>query len=115
VPIDRFRDEWESLAKGQDFNSLTPAWAMLGVQVAEVAKELRIRSIAPRGAAEKAGLERDDVLLKLGDRELHQKEDLTASIRQHGSGDKVEVAFRRRAETLKHQITLGRNSPGQNP
>jgi serine protease Do len=115
VPIDRFRDDWESLAKGQDFNSLTPAWAMLGVQVAEVAKELRIGSIVPRGAAEKAGLEPGDVLLKLGGQELHQRKELTASIRQHRSGDKVDVEFRRGAEILKHQLTLGGNSTGQNP
>ncbi len=115
VPIDRFRDDWESLTKSQDFDSLAPAWSLLGVQIAEGVKELRIKTIAPRGAAETVGLAPGDVLLKLDGRELHENDELTASIWQRKSGDKLEVEFRRGAETLKHQLTLGQNSSGKNP
>ena len=115
VPIDRYRDEWDLLAGGQDFNSLTPAWTMLGVQVVEVAKELRIGCIAPRGEAEKAGLQPGNVLLTLAGQKLQQKDELAASIRKHRSGEEVEIEVRRGTETLKQQLTLGQNSIGRNP
>ena len=88
---------------------------MLGLQFAENAKELRIKCLAPRGAGETAGLAPGDVLLKLDGQELHQNDELTALIRQHHLGDKLEIEFRRGEQTLKHQLTLGPQSTGQNP
>jgi serine protease Do len=115
VPIDRYRDDWELLTKGQDFDSLTPAWVLLGFQIAEDAKELRIRTLAPRGAAETAGLAPGDVLLKFAGQELRRNKELTALIVRHKPGDKLEIEVRRGDETLKHQLTLGPYGTGQNP
>jgi serine protease Do len=115
VPVDRYRDEWDLLAKSQDFNSLTPDWTGLGLHVVEVAKELRIGVIAPHGAAEKAELHAGDVLLGFGGQKVQQKDELTAAIRKHRAGEEVEIEFRRGTETLKHQLTLGQTNSGRNP
>ena len=45
VPIDRYREVWKQLAAGEDFNSLAPKRALLGVGPAEDSGEARIGSI----------------------------------------------------------------------
>ncbi len=114
VPIDRYRNEWELLAKSRDFDSQTPAWSLLGAHVVEAAKELRVAVLAPKGAAETAGLQPGDVLLTFGGQKLQQPSDFTGSIRKRRPGESVEIEFRRGTETLKRQLTLGQDSSGQN-
>ena len=41
VPIDRYRDDWEKLVQGKDFDSLAPKQALLGVIPAEGSDEAR--------------------------------------------------------------------------
>ena len=110
VPIDRFRDGWEPLTKGKDFDSLVPTWALLGVLVA---KDARIESIVPGSGAEKAGLKPGDVLLKFAGQELRQNEELAPLVQQRRRGEKVEIELRRATETLNLQVTLGQSSTGQ--
>jgi serine protease Do len=107
VPIDVFRDGWEALAKGQDFDSLASKRVLLGVTAADDAEDARIGSVVPGSGAEKAGLKAGDVLLKFGRQELHRYEELPPLVEQHRPGDKVEIELRRGTETLTLQVTLG--------
>jgi serine protease Do len=113
VPIDRYRDGWEQLVKGEDFNSLAPKPALLGVVAADGAGEARIGSIVPGSGAERAGLKPDDVLLKFGGQELHKYDDLPPLVQQHKPGDKVEIELRRGTAVLKIQATMGQSNAGK--
>jgi S1-C subfamily serine protease len=112
VPIQCYRDDWASLAEGEDFNSLATQRAILGVIPAEGTEEPRIGSVVPGSGAEKGGVKAGDVFLKFAGRELHKYEDLPPLIQQHEPGDKVEVEIRRGGATLKLQLTLGQGDPG---
>jgi serine protease Do len=111
VPIDRFRDGWKQLAAGEDFNSLAPKRAMLGVGADENTDDARIGSIVPGSAAEKAGLKPGDVVLKFEDRPIQTYEELPPLIWQRRPGDKVKIAIRRGGETLELRVTLGAGDP----
>jgi serine protease Do len=114
VPIDCFRDEWEQLAKGEDFNSLTPRRTMLGVVGAESADDARIGHVIPGSGAEKAGLRADDVLLRFGGQEVRTYDELPPLVQRRKPGERVEVELRRGSETLKLQVTLGQSESGEN-
>lgn len=63
--------------------------------------------VQPDAPAEKAGIERGDIIVRIGDNEVKSVEDVYGAIRQHAVGDVVEVEVVRndRRETLK--LTLG--------
>ena len=107
VPIDRFRDEWELLAKGKDFDSLAPTTAHLGVVFADETEGVQIESIEAGSGADKAGLKPGDVLLKLGGTELQRYADFPPLLHRHRPGDKVEIEVRRGQDVLKLHATLG--------
>ncbi len=112
VPIDRYRDDWEKLVQGKDFDSLAPKQALLGVIPAEGSDEPRVASIVPGSGAEKSGVRAGDLLLKFAGKELHKFEELPPLVQRHRPGDKVEIELRRGTETLKLQVTLGRREAG---
>lgn len=104
VPMDRFADVWQRLAKAEDFDSL--AQPLLGVLATPGTAEARIGTIVPGSGAEKAGLKAGDLVLKFGGKEIRKYDDLPPLVRQRKPGEKVEVEFRRGTETLKVQVTL---------
>jgi serine protease Do len=115
VPIDCFRDEWDLLAKGQDFDSLAPKTARLGIIFVAETEGVQVDSIEAGSGADKAGLKSGDALLKLSGAELHRYSDVPPLLRRHRPGDKVEIEFRRGKDVLKLQITLGEKAIGQDP
>jgi serine protease Do len=112
VPIDRYRDDWEKLVQGKDFNSLAPKRAFLGVLPAERNDEPRVAQVIAGSAAEKSGVRPGDLVLKFGGREIHKFSELPPLVRRHKPGDQVEIELRRGGETLKLQATLGQRDPG---
>jgi serine protease Do len=112
VPIDRFRDTWQQLAKSEDFDSLAPKRAILGVTGAEDAEEARIGTVVPGSPADKAGLKPDDVIVKFGGRQLQTYEELPPLVQQRKPGDKVEIELRRGEKTMKIEVTLGQDDAG---
>ena len=65
VPINCFRNEWDLLAKGQDFDSLAPKTARLGIIFVAETEGVEVDSIEAGSGADKAGLKPGDALLKL--------------------------------------------------
>jgi serine protease Do len=112
VPIDRYRDDWEKLVQGKDFDSLAPKQALLGVIPADGSDEPRVASVIPGSGAEKSGIRAGDLLLKFAGTELHKFAELPPLVQRHRPGDKVEIELRRGTETLKLQVKLGRRNAG---
>jgi putative serine protease PepD len=59
------------------------------------------------GAADKAGLEKGDVITKVDDQVIDGSESLVATIRGHRPGDKVALTYVRDGKTQTSTATLG--------
>ncbi|MEO6121083.1 MAG: PDZ domain-containing protein, partial [Acidimicrobiales bacterium] len=68
--------------------------------------------IVPGSPAAVAGLERNDVVTKLGDKQIATNADLTEAVRRHAPGDEVQVEFSRDQESLTATLELGTRPPG---
>jgi len=94
--------------------------AWLGVSVRELDKEQRkelgvkgregvlIVEVVPGSPAEKAGLEEDDVIVRIDDKEVREPEDLIDAVKTKKPGDKVKVEYLREGKSQETEVTLGR-------
>jgi S1-C subfamily serine protease len=106
VPIDRYRDQWQALAQGKDFDSLGRP-AMLGIFAAVGAADARIGDVVPGGGAQRAGLKAGDVIVKFAGQEIHRYEDIPPLVQARRPGDRVEVEFRRGERVFQAAVILG--------
>src|SRR5262249_54889233 len=60
----------------------------------------------PNGPATKAGRQRGDVLLRVGDLAVASSMDLERAVVEHAAGDKVPVVFRRGSSEQRTELTL---------
>jgi len=72
-----------------------PPAGVLGISPEEKAGECRIRSLIPGGAAEKAGLKRNDVLLEIETQKISTIADLHLALWDKKPGDCVQASVRR--------------------
>ena len=82
--------------------------AMLGVVTDEHEKGAAITSITKESAAEKAGLQKGDVITKIGDKKIADSDDVSAVVRSHKPGDKVTVTFLRDGKEQKATAELSK-------
>lgn len=69
---------------------------------------VRVSGARPDSPAAKAGLQADDVIVRFGTVDVTGLDDFTFALRQHHSGDKVDVVVERGGERLTLQAILGR-------
>lgn len=88
--------------------------AMLGANVQDAgnaeggfSKGAEIMQIRPGTAAEAAGLQVGDIVIKFNDRDIANASELTAAVRQQPAGARVTVTVQRGSETLTIEVTLG--------
>lgn len=68
---------------------------------------LEIGNVVPGTGAEKAGLRMNDIILKVGDKDMNEQEDLLAVIAAAKVGDTLEVKILRGEEEKTVKVTLG--------
>ena len=107
VPIDCYRQHWDRLVKGEDFNSQTEDVAFLGVVPAEDSDVAKIERVYEDSGAGKAGIEAGDVIVKFDGSNVERTDQLPRLIQKRRPGDEVEVEVRRGEEILKLKVTLG--------
>ncbi|MGO9115831.1 MAG: S1C family serine protease [Thermoguttaceae bacterium] len=109
VSIDRFRRYWDRLLKGEDMDDLEPGYgAVLGVASDPDVDAARLGEVKPDGPAARAGAKAGDVVTKFAGKEIRTFQDLTAEVRQHKPGEKLEVELHRGEVVLKISVTLGK-------
>jgi serine protease Do len=82
--------------------------AMLGVVTEGNDKGAEIMSITKESAAEKAGLKKGDILLKIGDTKIESTDDVTEAIHSRKPGDKVNIIYLRVDKENKATAELGK-------
>lgn len=106
-----------SFANGNGSNSFAPrmnfTWdsnsAFLGVLSEKADKGARINDVTKGSAAEKAGLQKADVITKVGDKTISGPEDLSDAIKAYKPGDEVKISFLRDNKRKTVKATLGKN------
>jgi photosystem II stability/assembly factor-like uncharacterized protein len=88
--------------------------AYLGIQAENNGRGARVTQVNRDSPAERAGLQIDDVIVRLGERMVGSYADLTEEVARHKGGDKVKVRLRRGQEIREAEVTLAArgNPPG---
>ncbi|MDX1948509.1 MAG: PDZ domain-containing protein [Pirellulaceae bacterium] len=79
----------------------------LGIQLDSVDQPARIQEVMDDSAAEKAGLQAGDVILKVNGKTIEGRQQLVETIRGYMPGQKVELLVKRDADELTIHATLG--------
>ncbi len=79
---------------------------VLGVRLENTDEGVIIREVRPNSAAEKAGLQVGDVLIKIGDTEITEAQQAVEAVQTLNSGDSVEIQVTRDGETVTVNATL---------
>ncbi|MEX2173374.1 MAG: PDZ domain-containing protein [Pirellulaceae bacterium] len=79
----------------------------LGIQLANVDRPAQIEEVVPDSAADKAGLEAGDAILKVNGKEISGRQNLVETIRSFMPGEKVELVIDRDDTELTITATLG--------
>jgi putative serine protease PepD len=103
----------------QIIDKQTPTHARLGVEVSDVSGSSlnqggKLQSVESGGAADKAGLEKGDVITKVDDEVIDGSESLVATVRGHRPGDKVSITYLRDGKTDTTTADLGSDGGNQN-
>jgi len=72
----------------------------------EPGKGLLVKEVVVGSAAERAGIEAGDVIVRVGDREIHAAGDIAAALRERKGGDVVAVDVLRRGKAMTKRVTL---------
>lgn len=82
--------------------------AMLGVTTEGHDKGAEIKSITKESGAEKAGLQKGDIITKIGDMAIESTDDVTEAVRAQKPGDKVNITVLRNGKEQKLTAELGK-------
>lgn len=83
--------------------------AFLGVTTEKNEKGARISSVEKESAAEKMGLQKDDIITKVGDTPIEGSEGLFEAIGKYKPEDKVNITYLRDGKTHTATATLGKS------
>ncbi len=118
VPSNPYRTSWDKLAKGEVFggklgaaNLVPKGGPWLGVQTEATKEGTIIRAVTPNSPAEKAGLKKDDILVKFNGKDLTGAAALSELVRQRKAGDEVTLEVQRGEAKITLKLELGKR-PG---
>ncbi len=80
--------------------------AFLGVTSEDDEAGARITAVSKESAAAKAGLQENDVITKLGDKQIEGPDDLSEAVAAHKPGEEVKVTYKRggKENTIKAKL-----------
>lgn len=99
---------FDDFGSGRTLFNVDSNRAMLGVTTDGHDKGAEIQSITKESAADKAGLKKGDIIVKIDSRKIDGAEDVTDAIRAHKPGDKVSITYLRDEKENKASAELGR-------
>ncbi|MEU8169112.1 trypsin-like peptidase domain-containing protein [Micromonospora sp. NPDC049004] len=106
IPSNKAKDVAGKLQRGEKVSH--PSLGV-GVNQAEGGGAL-VASVTAGSAAEKAGLQRGDVVTRFGDKVINDSDDLVGAVQAGKVGDRVEVHFKRNGAEKTATVTLAETS-----
>ncbi|WFE62107.1 trypsin-like peptidase domain-containing protein [Micromonospora sp. WMMD714] len=106
IPSNKAKDVAEKLQRGEKISHPS-----LGVSVnaAEDGGAL-VAAVTGGSAAEKAGIQRGDVITKFGDKVINDSNDLVGAVQAGKVGDRVQVTYKRNGAEATATVTLAETS-----
>jgi len=108
IPTDKFKDEWDRLARGDTIGRRTEA--ELGITYDSKATGAKVVSLAEEGPAWRADVEAGDIVKKLNGFKVNSPSDITDMLSSYNPGDKVKLLVLRDAKELEIEVKLGKRS-----
>ncbi|QOC90517.1 S1C family serine protease [Micromonospora craniellae] len=106
IPSNKAKDVTDKLRRGEKISHPS-----LGVSVnASPGGGAMVGSLIPGGAAERAGLQQGDVIIRFGDKRINDSTDLVAAVQAGKVGDQVEVTYLRNGSEATATVTLAEAS-----
>ena len=90
-------------------NKEEETYTFLGVSTEENKDGALVQNVTKNSPAEKAGLQKNDIIYKVENKEINNPADLSTAIRSMKSGDKVKVYFLRDGKKKDEKVTLAEN------
>ncbi|MFC4786978.1 S1C family serine protease [Nocardioides sp. MAHUQ-72] len=117
IPMDEVMPIVEQMAKGE-----TPTHARLGISVsdlssnsnADVSEGAQVGEVTSGSTADRAGLQRGDVITKVDDAQITGADSLVATIRSYRPGDEVTLTYVRGSDTKTVRLALDSDSTASN-
>ncbi|SIN18208.1 trypsin-like peptidase domain-containing protein [Micromonospora cremea] len=106
IPSNKAKDVAGKLQRGEKVSH--PSLGV-GVNQAEGGGAL-VASVTPGSAADKAGLQRGDVITRFGDKAVNDSDDLVGAVQAGKVGDRVQVQFKRNGTEKTATVTLTETS-----
>ena len=115
IAIDTIKPMLDQLTKGEAF----APQGFLGVSTVTLTPEIRaqldfaaeegavVAEVVPGSPAATAGLQRNDVITRIGDTAVATNVDVQKAVRAKKPGDKVQIVWMRGEEELRADVTLG--------
>jgi len=98
----------------RDFSGTSKKVAFLGVATEADKSGALIKSVTEKSAAENAGLQKGDIITKVGDETILTPDDLSKAIKNRKPNDEVKISFLRNGKKKTAKVTLGeRTEPAQ--
>ncbi|TCB97704.1 PDZ domain-containing protein [Micromonospora zingiberis] len=106
IPSNKAKDVADKLQRGEKITHPS-----LGVSVTGAADGgALINAVNPGSAAERAGLQRGDVITRFGDKVINDSNDLVGAVQAGKVGDQVEVTYQRNGAETTATVTLAEAS-----
>jgi serine protease Do len=101
APFNSDNFEWRSAAPGNK--------AMLGILTSRADDGVKVTDVSKESGAEKAGLKKEDIITKVGDKAVKEPADLVEAIGAYKPNDKVDITYKRNGKENKTTVVLGEN------
>jgi len=92
-----------------------PAPGQMGIEAGNTENGLRITRVIEGSPAEKAGLKKDDIIVRADDKDIAGLNDLREIVRKHKANDEITVTVRRGAQEMEVKVKLGAAGQGPEP
>jgi serine protease Do len=115
VPMDKFKDEWDRMARGdiifrtekeRDRNTKVGLNIYFGDKV-DTTQSARLVKVEADGVADKAGMEAGDVIVRFNNYPVKSIDDLRNMLPSYRVGEKIKVDLLREDATFTVQVKLG--------
>ena len=90
------------------FNSFNDNSAFLGIFSEKSDKGALVKDVSKGSSAEKAGLQKGDIITEVGDKTISNPEDLSAVIKTYKPGDDVKITYLRNGKKKDTKAILGK-------
>jgi hypothetical protein len=108
-PLEQIEKDWKQWVKAQEPPPvrIRPNQAYIGIRMASEKDGLRLVDVVEGSGAHKAGLEKGDVIIRVGDLRVVDSSDLVQIVSEKEVGDVIEIEYRRGQKYKSVQVTLG--------